>query len=55
MTEHECPCGCRDVVLGEWKCVDCGHESDSRFLMCPECTTQEDWAEARRMVQAMRP
>lgn len=30
-----------------WKCVDCGHEEAERWLMCPECTTADDWAAAR--------
>jgi hypothetical protein len=34
-----------------WKCVDCGYETDERWLMCPECTTEDDWKEARNAVQ----
>lgn len=30
-----------------WKCVGCGHEEEDRWLMCPECTTPEDWQEMR--------
>lgn len=34
-----------------WKCTDCGYEDDSRWLMCPECTTLEDWAEIRQLIE----
>ena len=36
--------------MAAWKCVDCGYETEERWLMCPECTTEDDWREARRMV-----
>jgi len=35
-----------------WKCVECGHEEEERWLMCPQCTTPEDWAEALASVRA---
>lgn len=38
-----------------WKCVDCGYEDNSRWLMCPECTTPEDWAAMRAEVTARNP
>lgn len=28
-----------------WKCVDCGYESEERWLMCPECTPEAVWDE----------
>ena len=36
-----------------WECLDCGYQSNERWLMCPECSTAEDWAEIRRLVEAM--
>jgi hypothetical protein len=36
-----------------WICADCGYEDEERWLMCPECTTPEDWAEARAAIAEM--
>jgi len=35
-------------------CAECGYETEERWLMCPECTTPEDWAEARMAVKDAR-
>lgn len=36
-----------------WKCADCGYETDSRCLMCPECTTSQDWDDIVKVVEGM--
>ena len=36
-----------DQRMGEWVCIDCGYETNERWLMCPECSTPEDYAEVR--------
>ena len=36
----------------QFRCIDCGYETDDRWLMCPECTTPEDWAEELASVRA---
>jgi predicted ATP-dependent serine protease len=37
--------------MSPWICVECGYESDERWLMCPECTTDADWEEVRLDVE----
>lgn len=39
-------------IARNYVCVDCGHEEEDPWLMCPECTTPEDWQAMRAEVAA---
>jgi len=34
----------------QWRCAECGYECDSSWLLCPECSSPDDWQQARARV-----